>query len=729
MSKRSNDLKLAAVLLVVAVICQLSLLAARRTASVVSGDEGTFLAMVESLALDGDLVFGDADLDRLNEAPQVGRKAVILQAFGDETAYSKPVVYALLAAPWYRLAGVAGLIALNVVALALALLLGWAALARSGASNPATTVATFAGTGVFLSYVAWTMSDSLQASLTLIGLVLGLGSARPRTKVRSDGRSRFGGRLEDFWIGVLDRSWSPYLGVALLALVVSMRLPNLALAGAPALAWLLRGRLKRSAVLAGIVLLVAGAGFLFNRELAGALVPYKAVRATFNPASGYPVGERAELAKEQFDETVALATQRVGFRPEWQPEVSLYSAAYFWLGRHTGLFWYFPAALLLLLAGLRRPDAVAWAVLAAAVALAVFYLVWMPRNYFGGATFLGNRYFLTGYAALLLMPRGGASRGALAATWLVALVVFSSAFASVLRARELDDSSQNHAYAGIFRLLPYEATARAIDGRRDVYWTNEFFRFVDPYAVVDPTGFSLRAGEPLAQVLHASRREAGVVRFLARADSAVGEVVYRGQGPEKRFEMQPTESGVWGLVEIELEPSRRRHKYWFDPAARPHSRTHRFGLRATGDEQPSAPASSAELHYLGSMRLVPKFFRGVTMSVELPRSGRAGKATDVPIRVRNTGYRFWSSSEMVPTRLGYRLYSLPRRKGDRPVAGRLQGFEGRVPRASELATELEVKWPRKPGRYELVVDLNLGGAVWYEAWNQEPLARGVVRVR
>ena len=85
-SNKSTDLKLAAGLLVFAVLCQLTLLSLRRTASVVSGDEGTFLAMTESLALDRDLVFGSADLNRVEAASEKGRKALILQKFGDETA-------------------------------------------------------------------------------------------------------------------------------------------------------------------------------------------------------------------------------------------------------------------------------------------------------------------------------------------------------------------------------------------------------------------------------------------------------------------------------------------------------------------------------------------------------------------------------------------------------------------------------------------------------------------
>ncbi len=81
-----------------------------------------------------------------------------------------------------------------------------------------------------------------------------------------------------------------------------------------------------------------------------------------------------------------------------------------------------------------------------------------------------------------------------------------------------------------------------------------------------------------------------------------------------------------------------------------------------------------------------------------------------------------------PTWLGYRIFKSPRRKGDRPIRSQLQSFEGTIPRASEIDSVVQVRWPKKPGEYELVVDLNLGAALWYEDWNQRPLASAVVRV-
>ena len=103
-----------------AISAQLSLLVVRNTTSVVSGDEGTFLAMTESLALDGDLSFGFEDRQRLESYPKGGRQAVILQKTDSGISYSKPSLFPLLAAPWFKYFGTVGPILLNGVSLLLA---------------------------------------------------------------------------------------------------------------------------------------------------------------------------------------------------------------------------------------------------------------------------------------------------------------------------------------------------------------------------------------------------------------------------------------------------------------------------------------------------------------------------------------------------------------------------------------------------------------------------------
>ena len=103
----------------------------------VRGDEGTYLAMAASLVADRDLGFDEHDRNRLMALEDQGRQMVILQKTKAGLSYSKPVLYPVLAAPFYALFGEAGLIVLNALVLAAALTLGWAFLRRIGSSEMA----------------------------------------------------------------------------------------------------------------------------------------------------------------------------------------------------------------------------------------------------------------------------------------------------------------------------------------------------------------------------------------------------------------------------------------------------------------------------------------------------------------------------------------------------------------------------------------------------------------
>ena len=73
------------------------------------------------------------------------------------------------------------------------------------------------------------------------------------------------------------------------------------------------------------------------------------------------------------------ATQSAGWLPRLDWTRSAYSALYYLVGRHTGLLVYFPAALALLVAACSRRDGVALALLGGPAAIALFYLLWMPK--------------------------------------------------------------------------------------------------------------------------------------------------------------------------------------------------------------------------------------------------------------------------------------------------------------------------------------------------------------
>ena len=562
-------------LLVLVVFSVLGIL--RGSFSSVFGDEGTYLAMAESVARDGDLMFDAADRERLGRADGAGRQTVILQQTAKGLSYSKPVIYPLLVAPFQRLLGDLGLVLFNALAMGAALALAWGVLRRQAAAEEAwLTLWTFFGAGVLPAYLVWKMPDLFQVALATAGLSLALAAVRGDPPATPDLIDR-----------LLSSRWAPVVGGGLLGLLAALRYPNLLVALAPIAALGISRRRRAMLEVAAGILAAFVIAALCGWVLVGSINPYKETRASFNAETGYPVSADEPGVMEQFE--TRRATQSLTLRPHFQGDVSAYSTGYFLFGRHTGLLFYFPAALVLLLAALRRPDRVGLTLVAGAAAVALFYLVWMPRNYFGGATFVGNRYFLAAYPLLLFAAGRPLKRRALVATWILGVLVSVSAIASVAATRERDPGSQSHAHAGLFRLLPYESTALRIEGWRDRYWSGDLQRFVDPFAQVKEEAFVLRAGDRPAEILLASRRQGPMLRLEVRAntDEALLEVTDR-RG--RRTYPLPRE----GIIAVETAPAWRHHRFWWEPDRTYASRTLRLAV-STPDGEPAI----ARFSYIG----------------------------------------------------------------------------------------------------------------------------------
>ena len=144
-----------------AVLLFAALFLLRSEGSGLRGDEGTYVAMAASLARDFDLGFTAPDR-AWAEQHAGGPVALILERTGKGLAYSKPVLYPLLAAPFVGLFGDWGAALLNLVVLLLALALARAFLERRGERVAARdALLTFVATGIVVPYVAWRMIESL----------------------------------------------------------------------------------------------------------------------------------------------------------------------------------------------------------------------------------------------------------------------------------------------------------------------------------------------------------------------------------------------------------------------------------------------------------------------------------------------------------------------------------------------------------------------------------------
>lgn len=677
----------------------------------VRGDEGTYLAMTESLARDGDLWFGHEDQTRLEADGRPGRKAVILQRVGERVAYSKPILFPLLATPFYGLLGENGLIVFNALSLAAALgLLALYFRRMWPLAEVWPTVVAFAGLGLLLPYVPWRTSDTLQAALAIAGLSLCLWDLRPSI----DGEATEGTQKV--------RRMRLLVGGALLGALISLRLTNGLIAVIPVLALWVDGRRRRATLVALAIAGAVGLGAGTTWILAGEPSPYLAVRATFNPETGYPENTGLVGLQSPFDYDRASydRTKKI-FEA---PLASVYSALYFVAGRHTGVLLYFPLAAFLVVSALRRPDRTTWVVILAVAGLGVFYLAFLPFNYFGGATCIGNRYFLVSYAALpfaLRRPLGGRT---LTAAWTVGLVVAASALMSVTATHDRSPSTQNHAYAGVFRWMPFESTVAGIDGSRDIFWRKELGRFVDPYVRVSPSSFRLASGDRATQLQVANRRRQDRLRFLVLSSAPRLDFVYSDWG--QRI-VVPLESPVGERGLVEIQPSRplRVHPLWFrniwDHGLPYYIRDFKLAIRSP-DGQPAA----ADVRYLGVEPWPREVFEREVLELALPRRADAGTTGEIVARVRNRSRGAWEPSGVFPVSLSYRLEAEP--APGRVVEGPRVSIGGQVGPGADVHAVVPVTWPGEPGRYRLTVDLLIEGVAWFEARVGRPLAETVVEV-
>lgn len=689
-----------------------SLMGLRDSFSWVTGDEGTYMAMAESLARDGDLAFAAEDRQRIESSPTEGERHLILQRTRRGITYSKPVLYAVLASPFYLVAGRYGPIVLNVLALGGALWLTLVYLRRHGHATSYLTLLTFAGTSAMLPYLAWRMSDALLVSCTLAGLVLGLASVR-----RPDPR----------WLQAahfLDSRSATLAGGALLGFAAAMRYPNALLAVAALAALLALRRWNRAALLLAGLAIAAVLALGLTIGLTGAPDPYRTARATFGPEVGYPDGAESAIAEQQLGGT-ELATVRLRTAP--RPRVVAYSTLYFLIGRHTGLLIYFPAAIVFLLVALRKPDAVAIAMVASVVGISAFYLLLLPHNYFGGGAAIGNRYFLAAYPALLVAMREPPRGRALVLPWVVAVLALGSAVVSNWQTRGAEPSSQQHAYAGIFRVLPYESTLQSIEGSHERFWLHdwewEMLHFNDPYSRVGAYSFFLEAGAPPAEIEIANTREDGLLRFLVLSDAPELWVDYR-DWRQSRTATLSRPMGERGLVEFDASPAWRRHPFWFHWRLDDifHARVARLAIR-TPDGSPAV----AEVRYLGPATIPRDIYSREVISSELPTLAGANTTSVATVTVRNTSSEIWKSDRVLAVFLSYKLFHRTD-QGIQVTEGGRTPLAAAVPPGGILESEIEIRWPAVPRRYGLAIDLVHEGIAWFEEHEGSPLARSEVEV-
>src|SRR6202023_3552959 len=144
------------------------------------GDEATYAVRAGSLAWDFDLAYTRADYDRFVAQWGGPPDGVILQSSdaGAHITYGKPFLYALVVAPFVRLAPLHGALVANALLLAAAALLAARTLRlRLGGVAPFAVAVLVFGSVAF-AYVFWVHADVLLLAATAAGFAVVYGEDR-----------------------------------------------------------------------------------------------------------------------------------------------------------------------------------------------------------------------------------------------------------------------------------------------------------------------------------------------------------------------------------------------------------------------------------------------------------------------------------------------------------------------------------------------------------------------
>jgi hypothetical protein len=704
--------------------------------------EPAYYLMAWSLAADRDLRCELEDVARLfREFPLSStRNLVLMSDDGWQTAYyGKPYLYPLFSAPFVALFGGNGMLFANMLLTLAMLWLSVLWLVERGEEG--WVAALFAGGFVFLSagfvYIFWLQPEVFNMAAIAAGMYLGT-SRRPLP-------------------------WLERHGLLLSGLAIALAAYNKPVLAAVGLPMIWRGWAEGRVLGAARWVVGCGAGLALSAlgsiALTGHPTSYLGVTrmgveieqptvlpfqpepaaVTTTPAGAAPAAGAVTAGPAgAAPEAVPAAPARPGnswwwiFRlPDAQWAEVREDVAAFLFGRHTGLFWYHPFAVLavglFLLHGRRSLEG--WLLLAGLAVVALFFLLWIPWNYQGGGGFVGNRYYVNVIPAFLFLvpavrPRAVLPIGYAAAGLLIAPLLFTP-FGWPVAWSTLQAHVRNFPYPHFplelsLRNLPgYESfTVGGVrfSGRRD-----QFLPRGDGFWVAgaDRAEIWLQSPEPLASAAFRLRNLAPGNRIRLELAGQEEVLEYEAVSPageerELRFALgEPTRTTVRRRTPTyyyRLDVTAERGEVRVFTVHAPPPRSSYFAHNASWEENFYVGAA---LTYLGPVEVLDRDVYGVAWEgCEAPTSVAVASTFQVRSRVRNTSPSPWAAEGAgALIKLAYHW-----RHADGTMAI-LDGVRTALPREVApdelLDADQTVRAPDTPGRYILELDLLYEFVSWF----------------
>lgn len=694
-------------------------------------DEPAYFLMASSLAEDGDLVLTPEDVDRLFAEFPFGpvSNLIVMTDDGWRTVlYGKPYVYSFLAAPLVRLFGANGLLFLNML---LTVAMTWMGTRYLERFNPPGRSLLFSAGFFFLSagfaYVFWLQPEVLNMASVTACLFLGLHATPASGGRRALVLAALAGAA--LAPGVYNKPMLAVLGLPVLWLALSIR------------RWGRAGAFVAGS-LAGMVLVVGG-----SLALTGHPTPYLGVKrqgVTLCEQGVMPIQpEPASQAGQPDPERPTGGAWSWIFRiPETSPRELSESLTYFLVGRHTGLFLYFPFALLALVLFLlhARRSGVRWVLLASLAAIALFFVLFIPYNWQGGGGFIGNRYYVNAVPGFLFLvtrikprwlPVAGFGLGGL----LLAPLLFSP-FARTGPEPTLQTHVRNFPYP----LFPLELSLREVPGYHDRVLGDR--RFVGRRDVVLPRGeqlwirgasdveLYLLGTRPIERAAFqvASPAPDNTIAISMGGDRQVLELSeVEPEGSSRLVVLTPEEptkirrhrgTDVW-VYRLEIETETGRPRTWTRQT--PPASCANFAYNASWQESFFVGAT---LTYLGDGSAFGRDVYGVRWeSVSVPEQVSAGATFELPVRLTNTSRAAWRTDSPVRVHLAY--HWLASDGGPLVWNGERTQLAAPVAPGETIEAVLEVTAPAEPGSYLLELDPIHEHVAWFSqrgvAGRREPV--------
>jgi len=287
--------------------------------------------------------------------------------------FAKSFAYPLLAAPFFRLFSVNGLLLLNGLMLFFAILMAYYLL-RQYHPQPGSIgfALVFVLASVTPVYIWWMTADLFNFFVMFAGMF--------------------------FFFYRFKRPWLFYLSGLFFSLSVFSKPFNAAAIAVIYLVLLKRREWKKFLALSAVSVIVFGSFFLFLSLQTGQFsytLFQGGERRSF--IGEYPYGT-AEDPIAVFERGSNMSFDGYWDRLHNSPQIIATNFFYYFFGRYTGMFiYFFPACFLLIMFFFQPKEPEDRIVLAAIITAITVFTLLAPDNYFGGSGSVGNRYFMNIY--------------------------------------------------------------------------------------------------------------------------------------------------------------------------------------------------------------------------------------------------------------------------------------------------------------------------------------------